>query len=190
MVVRYISDEVFKEVLVFVNYIQMTVLPLSLINTTPLNYRDEVVFLSSKLHSSCHLVNLQSYFHQGCLRILNLRVPVLNLVDFARWAKSLLQMLLFASFVDFKQSPKFVFTLKFLRPFCLFRAKSKFPPPLLNPASKLRHKILEKKSKSPPELLTLEHITPRTMKRSNLPPELSKTVYFNHWAVFDGGLLQ
>jgi hypothetical protein len=25
------------------------------------------------------------------------------------------------------------------------------------------------------------------MKRSNLPPELSKTVYFTLWAVFDGG---
>jgi hypothetical protein len=74
MVVQYISDKVFKEVLVFVNCIKMTVLPFSLISTTPLNYRDEVVFLSSKLHSSLHLVNLQSYF---------LRVPVLNLVDFA-----------------------------------------------------------------------------------------------------------
>jgi hypothetical protein len=40
--------------------------------------------------------------------------------------------------------------------------------------------------------ITLRIIDPGThnpwiMKRSNLPPELSKTVYFTLWVVFDGG---
>jgi hypothetical protein len=34
------------------------------------------------------------------------------------------------------------------------------------------------------------YLTPQTMKRTNLPPELSKTVYFTPGAVLDDGLVQ
>jgi hypothetical protein len=59
-----------------------------------------------------------------------------------------------------------------------------FPPhpiifgPLASSFHRLEPKTYMKKSRSLPELLTLEHITSWTMKRSNLPPKLSKTVYF------------
>lgn len=59
MIVQHMSNKVFIEVLIFVNYIQITIIPLSLINTTPLNYRGETVFLSSELHSSCLSVSLK-----------------------------------------------------------------------------------------------------------------------------------
>jgi hypothetical protein len=36
MIVQHMSNKVFIEVLIFVNYIQITIIPLSLINTTPL----------------------------------------------------------------------------------------------------------------------------------------------------------
>jgi len=86
-------EGVFIEVLVFVSCIQMTILPLFLINTTPLNYRGEVVFSSSRVHSSCPFVNQVTFF-KGVFTLLNLNVLVVNLLDFASWAKSLFFMLL------------------------------------------------------------------------------------------------
>ena len=65
-------EGVFIEVLVFVSCVQMTILPLFLINTTPLNYRSEVIFSSSRVQSSCPFVNLRSHFLQRCLRALEL----------------------------------------------------------------------------------------------------------------------
>jgi hypothetical protein len=38
--------------------------------------------------------------------------------------------------------------------------------------------LLFGKSLDHPKLLGMVYLTPQTMKRSNLPPELSKTVYF------------
>ena len=40
---------------------------------------------------------------------------------------------------------------------------------------------------STPLTMGVVYITPSTMKRSDLPPELSKTVYFTLQAVFSGG---
>jgi len=51
----------------------------------------------------------------------------------------------------------------------------------------LAKKFKWKKSTSPPELWGGVYFTPRTMKQSNLPPELSKIVKIIPWVVFYGG---
>jgi len=126
MIVQYILEGVFIEVLAFAIYIQMTIIPLSLINTTPLNYRGEVVFslLGTTFFTlSCLIIKVASI--TVVFAIFNLRAHLLNPFDLTCWAKS-----------------KVCLRSWCLSHFLLVLSEVELSSSLLNPASKLWHGIL------------------------------------------------